>query len=97
MYLKVIIFILTGFSFSLFGQGKLSVSGFVKDANTGETLTGASVYVKSESNLGSSTNAYGFYTLRLSPGEYTLVFAYLGYADQERKVNFTKDILLIST
>ena len=94
MYLKVIIFILTGFSISLHGQGRLSVSGFVKDANTGETLTGASVYVKSESNLGASTNAYGFYTLRLSPGEYTLVFAYLGYADQERKVNFTKDILL---
>jgi hypothetical protein len=94
MYLKVIIFILTGFSISLYGQGKLSVSGFVKDANTGETLTGAAVYIKSESNLGASTNTYGFYTLRLTPGDYTIVFAYLGYADQERKVSLTKDLSL---
>ena len=60
MHLKVVIFILMGFSASLFGQGKFSVSGYVKDANTGETLTGASVYVKTESNLGASTNTYGF-------------------------------------
>ncbi|NBU36052.1 MAG: carboxypeptidase-like regulatory domain-containing protein, partial [Bacteroidetes bacterium] len=94
MHFKVIFFILMGFSISLFGQAKLSVSGYVKDANTGETLTGASIYVKSESNLGASTNSYGFYTLRLSPGDYTLVFTFLGYADQEKKVSLTKDFTL---
>lgn len=94
MYLKVVIFILTGFSVSLFGQSKFSVSGYVKDANTGETLTGASVYVKTESNLGASTNTYGFYTLRLAPGDYTIVFAYLGFADQEKKISLTKDLSL---
>ena len=94
MHLKVVIFILVGFSASLFGQGKFSVSGYVKDANTGETLTGASVYVKTESNLGTSTNTYGFYTLRLAPGDYTIVFAYLGFADQEKKISLTKDLSL---
>lgn len=70
------------------------MSGYVKDANTGETLTGASVYVKTESNLGTSTNTYGFYTLRLAPGDYTIVFAYLGFADQEKKISLTKDLSL---
>lgn len=94
MYLKAVILIFSFYSFTLSAQNKISVSGYVKDANTGETLTGASVYVKSESNLGASTNTYGFYTLRLSPGEYTLVFSYLGYADQERKISLTNDLSL---
>ncbi|MBU6168874.1 MAG: TonB-dependent receptor [Bacteroidetes bacterium] len=94
MYVKALIFLFSFYSFTLSAQNKISVSGYVKDASTGETLTGASVYVKSESNLGASTNTYGFYTLRLSPGEYTLVFTYLGYADQERKISLTNDLSL---
>lgn len=55
-----------------------TISGYVKDKSNGEFSIGANVYVK-ELTKGVSTNAYGFYSLTLPKGKYTLVCSYLGY------------------
>jgi hypothetical protein len=62
-----------------FAQPDYTVSGYVRDAATGETLLGASVAVEGKPNLGTTTNNYGFYSLQLPAGEPVLVFSYLGY------------------
>ncbi|HLF64782.1 MAG TPA: TonB-dependent receptor [Saprospiraceae bacterium] len=57
---------------------KLTISGYIKDAASGETLIGASIFVPEIQN-GTTTNAYGFYSLSLPPARYTLSISYLGY------------------
>lgn len=64
---------------------KFSISGYVKDAKTGEDLIGASVYVK-EIKSGTSTNAYGFFSITLPEGKYTLIISYLGYNSSEQTI-----------
>lgn len=70
---------------------RATLSGYVREAATGETMIGANVYVKDDVVKGTSTNAYGFYSLSLSPGTYTIVYSYLGFEDQEFSVNLTED------
>lgn len=72
---------------------RYTVSGHVKDAETGEDLFGASVLVV-EIGTGSVTNEYGFYSVSLLKGQYSLRFSYTGYKSQVYKVTVEKDILL---
>lgn len=66
------------------------ISGYVKDAATGETLLGATVYV-SQTRTGTTTNGYGFYSLRLEPGIYTIRWSYIGYEDHMVDVDLRRD------
>ena len=56
------------------------LSGYIKDGKTGEVLIGASVFIESE-NKGTSTNVYGFYSIKLSSGNCDVKFSYIGYKD----------------
>src|SRR5690606_40425158 len=69
-------------------------SGYIKDAATGETLISANVYNKSDLNEGAVSNAYGFYSLTLDEGTYTITFSYLGFQDQNFEINLTQDMTL---
>lgn len=64
---------------------KSTVSGYVKDASSGEGLIGASIFVK-ELKTGNATNTYGFFSLTLPLGQYTLVFSSSGFVKQERRI-----------
>jgi CarboxypepD_reg-like domain len=66
-------------SFSLRAQERFTISGYVKDAETGETIIGANVYLENDASRGTATNTYGFYSMTLPSNEYRLVFSYLGY------------------
>ncbi|MFN4080696.1 MAG: TonB-dependent receptor [Saprospiraceae bacterium] len=57
------------------------VSGKVRDAATGESLTG--VFVRAGLS-GAATDASGVYRLELAPGAYEIEFQYLGYETQRR-------------
>ena len=89
--------LLLGFSTALSAQERVTVKGYVKDASNGETLIGATVYLNGTSK-GTATNEYGFYSLTVDPGNYTLVASYLGFEDQRQEVeligNFTIDFEL---
>ncbi len=68
-----------------------SISGYVRDASTGEEMIGATVYVE-ELKEGTATNVYGFYSLNLQSGTYKIRFSYIGYQTQTISVNLNKDI-----
>lgn len=72
---------------------KVTLSGYVKDAGSGETLIGATVYV-AELSAGSTTNEYGFYSLSLPPGSYKVAFSYLGFETQERAIELRQNASL---
>lgn len=89
-----IFFLILNFCFTqnLFAQdNKFTISGYVKDANSGETLPGASVGIV-ELKRGISTNAYGFYSISVPEGEYTLKVSYLSFETQLLKMKVTKSV-----
>ena len=69
---------------------KLTVSGHILDAKTGEMLIGATVFI-TENQCGTSSNVYGFYALSLPAGQYTLTYSYIGYQTQQREVLLDND------
>jgi hypothetical protein len=87
-------------AFSIEGSGgdpnstlRYSVSGYVKDASNGEVLVGATVYVK-DIKTGIITNPYGFYSLSLKPGNYEIVYSYIGFNPQIQKIELTANIMM---
>lgn len=60
------------------GIKKVTVSGTVTDASTGESLIGANIIIQG-TNIGTSSNQYGFYSITLDEGRYTLICSYIGY------------------
>lgn len=76
----VVVFLLLVINSTLIAQQKHTISGYVRDAETGEELIGVNVY-DPESNKGTITNVYGYYSLTLSEGAYEIMFSYLGYND----------------
>ena len=73
------------------GQINHSFSGSVKSAETGEALIGASILVKELKTVGASTNAYGFYSLTIPEGTYTLVVQFVGYKTKIDTITLVKD------
>lgn len=67
-------------------QSNVTLSGYLKDAATGEGLIGASIFVK-ERATGAVTNTYGFYSLSLPAGKYTLSFSYIGFVTQTQVID----------
>ncbi len=84
----------------VFAVQLITVSGYIRDAKTGEDLIGATVSVKELSDKGSGTNAYGYYSLTLPSGHYQITAHYMGYDPQVQQVDLTQprkiDFLLSS-
>ncbi len=74
-------------------SGKIIVSGNIKDATNGETLIGASIYI-AELKIGAITNAYGFYSLSVPQGKYTLSYSYVGYSGITQTIDISKNVTL---
>jgi outer membrane cobalamin receptor len=60
-------------------QAKHTISGTVKDKRTGETLIGVTIRVQEMPSTGTITNEWGYYSLTLPEGAYTILYNYLGY------------------
>jgi len=90
-YLIILSFFLPFYSFS--SEISYTVSGHVRDAETGEELIGANVYIK-DIGTGTVTNQYGYYSLSLKEGNYTVVFSYIGYLAIEKQISFEADIFM---
>ncbi len=72
-------------------QDKFTLSGTVIDANSNETLIGVNVVV-TELKTGVTTNEYGFYSITLPKGTYTLQVSYLGYKTIEQTLNLNQNV-----
>ena len=84
---------------------RATISGYITDAKTGETLISAGVVAREpaatakgagqagagQGITGAVTNPYGFYTLTLGKGRHELNFSYMGYSDQVLTVNLQRD------
>ncbi len=84
---------ITGSIYALPGDddesGRKIVSGHIRDAGNGETLIGATLFIK-ESGVGTVSNEYGFYSISLPPGNYTLTCSYIGYEDTDKQLDLTQ-------
>ena len=67
-----------------------TLSGFVKEKGSKETLIGVNVYIPSL-KTGTTTNTYGFYSLTLPADSYLVVFSYVGFQPHTYTVNFNSD------
>jgi hypothetical protein len=79
-------------STNVFSQEKFTLSGNIKDASNGEDLIGVTIFVKELPGVGTVTNVYGFYSLTLPKGNYTIQYSYVGYKTIEFKADLTKNI-----
>ncbi|MBR6305373.1 MAG: TonB-dependent receptor [Bacteroidales bacterium] len=70
-----------------------TISGYITDESSGETLIGAGAMVESgqAKGTGAVTNVYGYYTLTVPKGRSTFLFSYLGYEQQTRDINLQRD------
>ncbi len=62
-----------------------TLSGSIKDSETGELLIGASVFVE-KLKQGISSNLYGFYSLTIPNGNYTVKVSFVGYREVVKKI-----------
>lgn len=88
--MKKVIFALIFFTSLLSAQEKYTISGTINDVNNGETLFGASVFLKGTTN-GVVTNEYGFYSITAPKGAYTLIISYMGYVDIAQEITLDSD------
>ncbi len=76
--------------YSLTAQQSYTLSGYIKDKETGENLTGANIIVQNTGE-GAVSNDYGFYSLSLESGEYVAVFQYVGYEVKRKTITLDED------
>lgn len=78
-----------------FAYGQMArVSGIVTDAETGETLVGANVFIK-ETGQGMATDLNGYYILNnLNPDAQTLIVSFLGYEQFEQQLKLFGDKII---
>lgn len=90
--LLFLIVISSGFSqqISDSAKQKFTLSGVIKDAKSNETLIGVNIFIP-EIKAGTTTNEYGFYSITIPKGNYTVQISYLGYALSEQKINLDKN------
>jgi len=74
-----------------------NVSGYVADAETGETIIGVNIIVEG-TTMGATTDINGFFVIRrLPPGETTLRFTHIAYEDHRRTIRLDTDDLYLET
>jgi hypothetical protein len=93
MFIRFLVFLcFLLFTGVLSAQEKFTISGFVRDGQSGEELIGALVGVVELSTVGVASNSYGFYSLTIPSGEYTFYVSYIGFEKQFIKVLLDKDV-----
>lgn len=88
---KIIVAVLIAFGLwpVMLSAQNITLSGYVKDAATGEDLIGATITLQNDPGTGTVTNLYGFYSLSLPKGNYNLVYNYVGYTAKVVPVTLT--------
>jgi hypothetical protein len=79
------------FSINSSAQESYTVNGVVKDSLSGETLIGVTLKFSGKTQLGTSTNAYGFFSYKLTAGTYDLSVSYVGYRTIFKKISISAD------
>jgi hypothetical protein len=70
-------------------QVKYTLSGYAKDSLSGETLIGATLAIDGKGK-GVNSNQYGFYSITLPEGKYTVTCSFIGYRGQQVNIQLVK-------
>ena len=80
-------------STTLYSQENATLSGYLTDGTSGESIIGAKVYIPSIKK-GAVTNTYGFYSLSVPSGKYTVEFRATGLPTEVKEIDLSKDVRL---
>ena len=78
-------------------QRMATVSGYITDGASGETLIGAGVVVDRKEQripIGAVTNAYGYYTLTIPRGKVRLQYSFVGYGGVLEEFDLQRDTVI---
>jgi hypothetical protein len=89
-FLTFILFLI--FSSNSFAQ-EVIVNGYITDKASGEALVGATVF-EIDTKAGTSTNKYGFYSLKIRRNQTILLISYVGFKTEKLAFNARQDTLL---
>lgn len=74
------------------GSGiRYTINGYVKDSLSGESIIGATITVDGQSK-GVTSNQYGFYSLTLEEGEYSIAITHVSYLAKVLPVSLDKNV-----
>lgn len=79
---------------SVKAQKEYTFNGIIKNAESGELLIGATIQVEELKNIGVFSNSYGYYSLSLPEGTYTLLIRYLGFKNKRQTIVLDKNLSL---
>ncbi|MFP2994309.1 TonB-dependent receptor [Spongiivirga sp. MCCC 1A20706] len=88
--LRLLTVIFCFFSIHSHSQKRFTLSGNIADKASNESLIGVTVAIQ-ELKTGTVTNEYGFYSISIPPGEYTVIISYIGFQNVTQKINLDKD------
>lgn len=88
--LTVFLIILYTLTNVLHSQEHCGIKGIVKCSDSGEPLSGVTVFVESL-KAGTSTDEDGHYELALPAGSYSIRFSFIGYQTETKNVRLTQD------
>jgi outer membrane cobalamin receptor len=69
--------------------GMVTLSGYLKDKANGEGLIGATIYIP-QLKIGAITNSYGFYSISIPQGSYSISYSFIGYQSQSPLINLNE-------
>lgn len=72
---------------------KSTLSGYLKDAETGEALIGGRIYIDSL-KIGVASNIYGFYSITLPNGTHDVMFSFVGKEPIKTRVILDQNVEL---
>lgn len=78
-------------TFSIHGQERFTLSGNVTEEKSNETLIGVNI-IFPELQTGTTTNEYGFYSITLPKGKYSIVYSYIGFLTKTETIDLNEDI-----
>jgi len=90
-HICVIFLLFVSFPETSIAQQRFTLSGYLRDATSGEALIYATIYPESL-KTGVSTNEYGFFSITLPEGKYKFVFSYIGYQTINKEMTFDKNL-----
>ncbi|QJB32189.1 TonB-dependent receptor [Chitinophaga oryzae] len=80
----------TTISFGAYSQEKVTLSGTITMKANTETVIGASIFIP-EAKVSAISNAYGFYTVTVPKGEYTIVISCIGFESIEEPISLKQN------
>jgi len=87
---KAVLWLMLLVGFTSFAQKKVTLSGYIKDSLSGETLINATISLQGKTK-GINSNQYGFYSITVDEGTYTFICSYIGYQPNIIQLNLTAD------